>query len=103
MANVPHTITLVGADRRALERLIADRDTAVKVVWWAQIVLATARGVSTGAIAKETGKDKMTIWRWQQRFADEGVEGLPRDKTRPPGRKPLAVDLKAKVLTKIGT
>jgi hypothetical protein len=25
------------------------------------------------------------LWRWQQRFAEEGIEGLLRDKTRPPG------------------
>ena len=29
-----------------------------------------------------------------------GVDGLLRDKTRPPGRKPLAAELKAKVLAK---
>lgn len=69
----------------------------------AQIVLATARGLKTGAIVKETGKDKTTVWRWQRRFAEAGIEGLKRDKTRPPGRKPLSDDLKAKVLAKTAT
>jgi transposase len=103
MSNVPHTMTLIGAERRELKRLITDRKTAEKVVWRAPIVLAIARGLSTGAIAKENGKDKASIWRWQQRFGDESVEGLTRDKTRPPGRKPLADDLKANVLTKTVT
>jgi Homeodomain-like domain len=40
------------------------------------------------------------VWRWQKRYADEGVDRLMRDKTRPPGRKPLPVALKAKVLAK---
>jgi homeodomain-containing protein len=29
------------------------------------------------------------VWRWQERFMREGLGGLLRDKTRPPGRKPL--------------
>ena len=29
------------------------------------------------------------VWRWQQRFAEEGIEGLLRDKTRPPGIPPV--------------
>ncbi len=32
------------------------------------------------------------VWRWQQRFADEGVEGLLRDKTRKPGKPPILAD-----------
>jgi hypothetical protein len=29
------------------------------------------------------------VWRWQRRFAEEGIEGLLRDKTRPPGIPPV--------------
>ena len=32
---------------------------------------------------RETGKSKTCVWRWQERFAAEGVGGLLRDKTRP--------------------
>jgi len=28
------------------------------------------------------------VWRWQQRFAEEGTDGLLRDKTRKPGKSP---------------
>jgi hypothetical protein len=31
-----------------------------------------------------------TVWRWQQRFAESGVDGLLRDKTRNPGKTPIA-------------
>jgi hypothetical protein len=34
------------------------------------------------AIMRDTGKSKTCVWRWQERFADEGFEGLLRDKTR---------------------
>jgi len=26
------------------------------------------------------------VWRWQRHYAEEGVDGLLRDKTRPPGK-----------------
>jgi hypothetical protein len=38
------------------------------------------------------------VWRWQQRFAEQGVEGLLRDKTRKPGKAPLSAETVAKVL-----
>ena len=36
-----------------------------------------------------TGKSKTAVWRWQERFMREGVEGLLHDKTRPPGTAPI--------------
>ncbi len=38
------------------------------------------------------------MWRWQKRYAEAGVEGLLRDKTRPPGRKPVPTATIARVL-----
>ncbi len=96
-------ITVTPQDRKHLVRLIADRNTPAKVVWRAQIVLASADGESVKAICRLTGKSKPCVWRWQARFAEEGVEGLPRDKTRPPGRQPLSDKIKTKVLTKTST
>jgi transposase len=46
-------------------------------------VLLTAEGVGTSAIMRDIGKSKTCVWRWQERFADEGFESLLRDKTRP--------------------
>ena len=40
-------------------------------------------------IAKRVGISRPMVWRWQQRFAEEGIEGLLRDKTRPPGIPPV--------------
>jgi len=87
-------------DRSRLERLVADRNSPAKVVWRAKIILATADGLGTMAIMRVTGKSKPCVWRWQERFANEGVDGLLRDKTRPPGRKPLSDAVRRKVLAK---
>jgi transposase len=43
------------------------------------------------------------VWRWQERYVAEGVDGLLRDKTRPPGKKPLSAAVKRKVLAKTGS
>jgi transposase len=38
---------------------------------------------------RRTGKSKSVVWRWQERFMEAGVDGLLRDKTRPPRIAPL--------------
>ena len=60
-----------------------DRNAPQKPVWRAQIVRLSAEGLGTNAIMGETGKSKTCVWRWQERFAAEGVDGLLHDKTRP--------------------
>ena len=52
-------------------------------------MLLTADGLGTTAIMRRTGKSKTVVWRWQERFMQEGVEGLLRDKTRPSRIPPL--------------
>src|SRR5690349_5303405 len=38
------------------------------------------------------------VWRWQQPFAEEGVDGLLRDKTRRPGKPPIVAETVARVV-----
>jgi len=63
------TLTLDDADRRRLEAIVADRNTPQK-----------------------------HVWRWQERFAAEGVDGLLRDETRPPGKAPITAERAAEVV-----
>ena len=83
------TAEVSAADRSRLEAVVADRNSRQKHVWRAQIILATAEGCGTAEIMRRTGKSKPCVWRWQERFAAEGVDGLLRDKTRPSGTPPL--------------
>ena len=83
------SISVSAADRRRLEIIIADRNTPQKHVWRARVVLLTADGLGTNAVMAATGKSKTTVWRWQERFMQAGVEGLLQDKTRPPGKAPI--------------
>jgi transposase len=66
-----------------------DRNSPQKHVWRARIILLTAAGLGTVEITRRTGKSKNCVWRWQERFMQEGVEGLSRDKTRPSRIPPL--------------
>jgi len=84
------TFTLGKFSRRRLEAIVAKRSSAQKHVWRARIVLLSAAGVGTMAIMAATGKSKTTVWRWQERFMTDGVDGLLMDKTRPPGKAPIA-------------
>jgi len=62
-------------DRAELEVLRTDRDTPRKLAWRA-------------------------VWRWQERYLDEGVPGLKRDKTRPSRVPPLRREIRLKMITK---
>lgn len=43
---------------------------------------------------------KPTVWRWQERYLDEGVAGLKRDRTRPSRVPPLPMETRLKVIAK---
>ena len=92
------SISVSAADRRRLETIVADRNTPQKHVWRARIILCTADGLGTNAIMAATGKSKTTVWRWQARLMEAGVEGLLQDKTRPPGKAPIEAARVAEVV-----
>src|SRR5215211_4779945 len=77
------------ADRRCLEAIVADRNSPQKHVWRAKVALAAADGHGTAAIGRRAGLSRPSVRRWRERFAQEGVAGLLRDKTRKPGTPPL--------------
>ena len=93
------SIILTSSDRLRLEALTSNRNTAQKHVWRAAIVLLSADGVGTAEIMRRTGTSKTCVWRWQERFMREGVDGLLRDKTRPARIKPLGPDIAERVVT----
>ncbi len=91
-------ITVTRSDRRRLKALARDRNAPQKHVWRAEIVLFTADGLGTNEIMRRTGKAKTSIWRWQERFMEEGFDGLLRDKTRPSRIPPLGANVAKRVV-----
>src|SRR5829696_10165551 len=78
------TIALTAVDRRRLGAIVGNRNVPQKHAWRAEIVLLTADGLGTVEIMRRTGKSKTCVWRWQERFAAEGVDGCCATR---PGRR----------------
>ena len=93
------TVHLSLTDREPLQAIVNDRNSPQKHVWRARIVLATAEELGTAAIIRTAGVSKTAVWRWQERFVAEGVDGLLRDKTRPARVSLVQADAKAPGLT----
>jgi transposase len=93
-------VRLTPGDRERLETVVGDRNSLQKHVWRAEIVLLTADGLGTNEIMRRTGKSKPCVWRWQERFMTDGVDGLLRDKTRPPGKAPISEAVVAEIIEK---
>ena len=92
------TIEVTSADHIRLERIAGDRNAPQKHSARARVILATAEGCGTLAIVRRSGLSKPVVWRWQERFMREGVDGLLRDKTRPPGKPPLPAETVKRVV-----
>jgi transposase len=77
------------ADRARLAAIVADRNRPQKHVWRARVVRLSADRLGTVEIMRRTGLSKPSVWRWQARYIEAGVEGVLRDKTRPSRVPPL--------------
>lgn len=95
-------IEVSAADRARLEAIVAAPSSPQKHVWRARIILLSGKGVGTMEIARRAGVAKPTVWRWQGRFQTEGVAGLVREKSRPPGIAPLSAETVARVVALTG-
>lgn len=62
-----------------------------------QAVLNRASGTPTQEIASQLHIDMTTVSRFARRFNQGGVEALLSDKTRRPGKVPIAVDMKNEI------
>jgi len=91
-------VTVSTADRTCLAAIIDDRNRPLKHIQRAQIILFSADRLPVLQVAHRAGVSRPAVWRWQKRYAEAGVEGLLRDKTRPPGRKPVPTATVAQVL-----
>src|SRR4051795_241692 len=79
------------ADRARLAAIVVDRNRPQKHVTRAKIILHSAERLDVAEVARRAASTRPAVWRWQQRFAEAGVDGLLRDKTRKPG-KPRTAD-----------
>ena len=86
------------SDRKQLEAIASGRQRPRKHVERARVVLASIGGPPVQQVAETVGVSRPMVWRWQQRFAEAGVDGLLRDKTRKPGKVPIPAETVARVV-----
>ena len=91
-------VIVSASGRERLEAIAADRNRPRKQIERVRVVLASADHRPVQHVAEEVGVSRPMVWRWQQRFAEEGVDGLLHDKTRPPGTPPIPPDVVARVV-----
>ena len=96
-------IQLASVDRDRLEALIANGNTPQKHARRAQLVLLAGDGIGTNEIQRRLRVSKPTIRRWRTRYVEAGLDGLCRDKTRPPGKPPLGAAVVSRVIAKTKT
>jgi hypothetical protein len=92
------SLILSAEERWQLAAVIGDRNRSQKHVQRARIILHSADRLPILDVARRSGVSRPAVWRWQQRYAEQGIDGLLRDKTRKPGRAPLPPETVAKVL-----
>ena len=76
-------IILTPAEKAKMERFSASRSVSQKLRERAQIVLLAAEGLQNKEISERTGHDEPKIGRWRKRYAEQGLDGIIKDKTRP--------------------
>jgi len=91
-------VLLSASDRTRLETIASDRNRPRKYIERARVVLASVNGRPVQQVAKHVDVSRPMVWRWQQRFAEEGPDGLLRDKTRKPGKPPIPAATVAQVV-----
>ena len=96
-------IQLASGDRDRLEALIANGNTPQKHARRALLVLLAGDGIGTNEIQRRLRVSKPTIRRWRTRYVEAGLDGLCRDKTRPPGKPPLGAAVVSRVIAKTKT
>ena len=79
-------LVVSAGDRARLEASVADRNRPRKHVARARLVLLSADRPDVAAIGRQAGVSRPAVWRWQRRYAEAGVDGLLRDRTRKPGK-----------------
>src|SRR5215471_14485991 len=84
-------------DRAHLEAIIGARNRPLKHVQRARIVLLSAErlGAASGPRCRDKPSGSVAL---QRHYAEAGVAGLLRDKTRPPGKQPVPIETVNRVL-----
>ena len=85
-------------DRERLSVIAGDRNRPLKHTQRARIILLSARRLSVQEVARQAGVSRPTVWRWQRHYAEDGVDVLLREPSRPPGTPPTPQKIVNRIL-----
>lgn len=91
-------LKLTDEERRELERLVANGRTPQKLARRVRVILLAADGIPNTQIAARVGVSRPTVVSQRQRFAELGLAGLAKDRTRSPGIRPIAPDIVKRIV-----
>lgn len=95
---VAPTVSLGDSEREKLCRLRSSRSTPYRLRERAAVVLLAAQGLNNTQIAAELGQDRGKVGRWRKRYAEKGLAGIEKDKTRPGRIAPVSAELRSKII-----
>lgn len=91
-------LQLTREERAEIDRIVADGRTPQKLARRARIIALAADGMPNLQIAAQVNVSRPTVIAQRRRFQQMGLRGLVKDRTRPPGRCPLAAETVKKVV-----
>ena len=75
-------IILKDSIRNKLIRYSAATNVSPKLRIRSQIILLASEGLTNLEIAEQLGQDQPKVGRWRKRFAEQGLAGIEKDKSR---------------------
>lgn len=91
-------IKLTDSERTKLERFTKARNIAERLRERSLIILLAADGLENKEIAEQLAQDPGKVGRWRKRYAEQGLAGIIKDKTRPGRIAPISSDKKSRII-----
>jgi Homeodomain-like domain-containing protein len=88
-------LVVSAGDRARLEAIVADRNRSRKHVARARLVLLSADRLDVATVARRAGVSRPAVWRWQQRYAEVGMDGPCATRPGGPARRRWATGSRA--------
>jgi transposase len=95
---VAPSINLTIQERTKLESIKRARSASVRAKERAAIVLLAADGLKNNEIADRLAEDIMKVGRWRSRYAQSGLAGILKDKSRPGRIPPIAASTRSRIV-----
>jgi transposase len=98
VVRVAPVIELTAAEKKKLEQYRRARSAPVRLKERAAMILLAAQGLENSAIAGRLDQDVGKVGRWRKRYAQSGLEGIAKDKTRPGRIRALSAAQRSRII-----